>query len=121
MDWLSGSAGLSEGPSGVNSGEDEPGSGAADAGAQLCPAAPTPGQTVLMVCTSCRRPEDSEAVPRPGEGFARAVRQAAEGTPVAVKGIRCLGNCSRGLSAALIRERGVIARIPPLDFPGEPE
>ncbi|MFK8250477.1 DUF1636 family protein [Ancylobacter terrae] len=151
---------LSEGPADTTLPEAD--SEGASAPAMPCGLA---SPTVLMVCTSCRRPGDDDALPRPGEDFTRAVRTAAEGSTVTVKGIRCLGNCSRGLSAALTREggwtyvfggldpdrdaralvtgaelyaaagdgfmpwrgrpdilkRGVVARIPPLDFPGEPE
>jgi predicted metal-binding protein len=97
---------------------------------------------------------------RPGLQLARATAQAARNTGVAVQQVRCLGNCSRGLSAAIccdgswtyvfggldpdrdaealiegarllaraedgvmpwrgrpeVLKRGLIARVPPIDF-----
>ena len=40
----------------------------------------------------------------PGELLAAATAQAAEGTGIAVRPIRCLANCNRGLSAAVRRD-----------------
>jgi predicted metal-binding protein len=101
----------------------------------------------------------------PGLRFAEAVSRAAEGTGVAVRRVRCLANCNRGLSAAIRRDgawtyvfgtldperdapalvegarlfagareaimpwrgrpevlkRGLIARVPPIDFEEESE
>jgi predicted metal-binding protein len=46
-----------------------------------------------LVCISCREG---------GEALADATQSAAIGTPeIAIQRVRCLGNCSRGLSAAL--------------------
>ena len=60
----------------------------------------------VIVCITCRRPTDPEDFPRPGLAFARAVADAAKGTGVRVKRVRCLANCKRGLSAAVRRETG---------------
>jgi len=74
------------------------------------------GVTVL-VCSSCRlaepaaveggfvvAPADGAAdAPRPGSLLVEDVRRAAEGTGVAVRHVACLGNCRRGLSAAIFR------------------
>ncbi len=47
----------------------------------------------VLVCISCREG---------GEALADATQFAATGTPeIAIQRVRCLGNCSRGLSAAL--------------------
>lgn len=115
----------------------------------------------IFVCITCRKPEDPEYFPRPGAILAARTAEAARGTEFIVKRVRCLANCTRGLSAALRREgawsyvfggldptndaaalvkgaellaragngqmpwrsrpsvlkSGLIARIPPLDFP----
>jgi predicted metal-binding protein len=60
----------------------------------------------VIVCITCRRPADPEDFPRPGVAFAAAVADAAKGTGVRVKRVRCLANCKRGLSAAVRREAG---------------
>jgi predicted metal-binding protein len=121
--------------------------------------------TTIYVCITCRRAGDPEAEPSPGLRLARATARAAEGTGIAVRRVRCLANCSRGLSAAIRREgawtyvfggldperdagalvegarlfaeahdtimpwrgrpeilkRGLIARVPPIDFEEESE
>ena len=56
---------------------------------------------VIYVCITCRRASDPEAEPRPGAVLAAATAQAAEGTGVIVRPIRCLANCTRGPSAAM--------------------
>lgn len=58
----------------------------------------------IVVCNSCRFDGDPDADPRPGVLFARATARAARFSDVAVKQVTCLGNCSRSLSAALVRE-----------------
>ena len=58
------------------------------------------GVTVL-VCATCRG--ESVAEPRPGSLLAGGVRRAADGTGVLVREVACLGNCRRGLSAAIFR------------------
>lgn len=60
------------------------------------------GRVTLLVCSSCRREGDGPGTPRPGGRLADAVRAAA-GSGVAVRSVACLGNCSRGLSAAVYR------------------
>jgi predicted metal-binding protein len=62
--------------------------------------APT-GAATIYVCTTCRRAGEPECEPRPGAILAEATAQAAAGTGVAVRPIRCLANCTRGPSAAL--------------------
>ncbi len=42
--------------------------------------------------------------PRPGLRLHESVRGVAAGTGVAVRRIGCLGNCRRGLSAAILRD-----------------
>jgi predicted metal-binding protein len=117
-------------------------------------AAPT-----IYVCITCRRAGEAECDPRPGALLAEATEQAAKGTEVEVRRLRCLANCTRGPSAAMrcngswtyvfggldqtnagalvegarllagasdgvlpwrgrpdILKRGLIARVPPIDF-----
>lgn len=68
--------------------------------------APT-GRSTVMVCITCRGATDPTAAPdadspRPGSMLADATTLAAAGAPgISVQRIRCLGNCSRGLSAAI--------------------
>jgi len=122
----------------------------------------------VMVCITCRADltatSDADA-PRPGSALADATTLAAANADnISVLRVRCLGNCSRGLSAAIRCEhtwtyvfggldpqrdgpslilgaqllaqandgimpwrgrpeslkRGLIARIPPIDFREEP-
>jgi predicted metal-binding protein len=123
-----------------------------------------------MVCITCRAATDLVAssdvdAPRPGSALADATKIAAAGADdILVLRVRCLGNCSRGLSAAIRCEntwtylfggldpqrdgpslvmgaqllaqatdgimpwrgrpeslkRGLIARIPPINFREEP-
>ena len=55
----------------------------------------------IYICTTCRPPGEPDSAVRPGVILATAVAQAAAGTEVDVRPMRCLGNCSRGASAAL--------------------
>jgi predicted metal-binding protein len=57
----------------------------------------------IFVCTTCRKAEDPMDFPRPGAALAARAAEAAEGTGFIVKRVRCLANCTRGLSAALRR------------------
>ena len=57
----------------------------------------------VLVCSSCRREGDPEGQPRPGSALADDMRRAAEGSAVTVRQVACLGNCKRGLSAAIFR------------------
>jgi predicted metal-binding protein len=56
---------------------------------------------IVYVCITCRRAGEPEAEPRPGALLAAAVEQAAAGTQVEVRRLRCLANCTRGPSAAM--------------------
>jgi predicted metal-binding protein len=125
------------------------------------PAAASAPPTVY-VCITCRFAAAPDQEPRPGALLAAATADAAAGTEVVVKPIRCLANCTRGPSAAMrcngswtyvfgglgvdcaaaliagarllagaadgilpwrgrpdVLKRGLIARIPPLDFEDE--
>ena len=62
--------------------------------------APTNAPTIY-VCTTCRPPSEPDSAVRPGVILATATVAAAAGTEVDVRPMRCLGNCSRGASAAL--------------------
>ena len=122
-------------------------------------AAAAPSAPTVYVCITCKRAGEAESEPRPGAILAEATMQAAEGTEITVRRIRCLANCTRGPSAAMrsngswtyifggldvacapaliegVRllaraadgimpwrgrpeplKRGLIARIPPIDF-----
>ena len=57
----------------------------------------------VLICSSCRGPDGSDARPRPGEILAGAVRRAAEGTDIRVMTVECLGNCKRRLSASILK------------------
>jgi predicted metal-binding protein len=127
------------------------------------------GRPTVMVCITCRGATDLTATPdvdapRPGSALAVATTLAAAADDISVLRVRCLGNCSRGLSAAIRCEhswtylfggldpqrdgpslilgaqllaqatdgimpwrgrpeslkRGLIARIPPINFREEP-
>jgi predicted metal-binding protein len=56
---------------------------------------------LIYVCVTCRRVGEADAEPRPGAVLADATEQAAVGTEVEVRRLRCLANCTRGPSAAL--------------------
>jgi predicted metal-binding protein len=116
---------------------------------------------VVYVCITCKRAGEPDCEPRPGALLAVATENAAVGTGVKVRRLRCLANCSRGPSAAMrcngswayvfggldatcaealiagarllagavdgilpwrgrpeVLKRGLIARVPPLDFEG---
>ncbi|HMH87967.1 MAG TPA: DUF1636 family protein [Steroidobacteraceae bacterium] len=62
---------------------------------------PAAGATVL-VCITCRALTDSLDAPRAGATLAEATAlAAANAAEVSVQRVRCLGNCNRGLSAAI--------------------
>jgi predicted metal-binding protein len=61
-------------------------------------------QVTIIVCSSCRSQEGPEGEPRPGLLLAQATREAARNSGVQVRHVACLGNCKRGLSAAMLRE-----------------
>jgi predicted metal-binding protein len=122
-------------------------------------------RTTVLVCVTCRAPSDPTQTPPRGSQLADSTQRALGGSEdIEVLRVRCLGNCSRGLSAAIRREnawtyvfgsldarrdgptliagarlfaesndgllpwrgrpeplkRGLIARVPPREFSGEP-
>jgi predicted metal-binding protein len=56
---------------------------------------------VVYVCITCKRAGEEDSDPRPGAILACATEQAAAGTEVEVRRLRCLANCTRGPSAAM--------------------
>jgi len=56
---------------------------------------------LIYICVSCRRAGEPDAEPRPGALLADATEQAAAGSNVEVRRLRCLANCTRGPSAAM--------------------
>jgi predicted metal-binding protein len=61
------------------------------------------GELTVLVCSSCRREADPLDEPRPGSLLAADARAAAAGSGVVVRQVACLGNCKRGLTAAVFR------------------
>ena len=59
----------------------------------------------LLICTTCRAPDADTAGLADGATLAEAARAACP-DGVAVKGVRCLANCKRALSAAIVRPDG---------------
>jgi predicted metal-binding protein len=60
------------------------------------------GRATIMVCITCRDTADPTDAPRAGIALAEATAIAAANAPdISVQRIRCLGNCGRGLSAAI--------------------
>jgi predicted metal-binding protein len=60
------------------------------------------GQATVLVCVTCRTPAASATGPTAGARLAEATLVAARDAPdVSVRHVRCLGNCSRGMSAAI--------------------
>ena len=68
------------------------------------------GRATVMVCITCRAATDpsdamgaaTQGAAAPGAALAKATADAALGaSDILVQRIRCLGNCSRGLSAAI--------------------
>ena len=121
--------------------------------------AATAAAPIVYVCITCKRAGEPDSEPRPGALLAAATEQAAAGTEVEVRRLRCLANCTRGPSAAMrcngswtyvfggldakcadalvegarllagaadgilpwrgrpeMLKRGLIARVPPIDF-----
>ena len=56
---------------------------------------------VIYVCVTCRPVGEPDSLVRPGAILAAATAQAAAGTEVEVRPMRCLANCTRGPSAAM--------------------
>lgn len=79
-------------------------------GAQDVPARALPGRhdVTVIVCASCRFPEQgpdhSDVSPRPGSVLAEATRAMIGGGDIGFRRVGCLGNCKRGLSAAILRD-----------------
>jgi len=73
----------------------------------------------IFVCVTCRRSGDPEDFPRPGAALAAATAHAAEGTGMTVRQVRCLANCTRGLSAAIRRHDGWTYMFGLLDAAGD--
>jgi predicted metal-binding protein len=63
--------------------------------------AATAAAPIVYVCITCKRVGEPESEPRPGAILASATEQAAAGTEVEVRRLRCLANCTRGPSAAM--------------------
>ena len=55
----------------------------------------------VYVCITCRHAGDGDCEPRPGAVLAAATAEAAQGTGILVRQVRCLANCTRGPSAAI--------------------
>ncbi len=67
------------------------------------------GRPTVIVCITCRAAADPVEAPlsvtaRAGGVLADAALAAVDDTGVHVERVRCLGNCSRGLSAAIRAE-----------------
>lgn len=61
-----------------------------------------PGRATVLVCITCSAAADPKDAPRAGRALAVATAvAAANSSSISVQQIRCLGNCSRGLSAAI--------------------
>ena len=59
-------------------------------------------RATVLVCITCRAAPDPADAPRAGAALADATALAASSTAdISVQRIRCLGNCGRGLSAAI--------------------
>ncbi len=56
---------------------------------------------LIYVCITCQRAGEPDVEPRPGALLADATEQAAAGSEVEVRRLRCLANCTRGPSAAM--------------------
>jgi predicted metal-binding protein len=56
---------------------------------------------VVYVCVTCRPVGEPDGESRPGAILAAAIARAAAGTEIQVRPMKCLANCSRGLSAAM--------------------
>lgn len=74
---------------------------------------------VIFVCTTCKREGDAPDAPRAGAALAAAV--AASDGAHRVQFVKCLSNCSRGPSAALVRPGGWSYIFGRLETDGTPE
>ncbi len=77
---------------------------AGDSAARSAHATGAASAITIYVCVTCRGGKPLDLVPVPGETLATATARAAEGTGIAVRPVRCLANCNRGLSAAVRRD-----------------
>lgn len=59
----------------------------------------------LFVCTTCRSAPDG-ALPADGVALVEATTALTAPPGIVVKGVRCLANCKRALSAAMVRRDG---------------
>ena len=75
---------------------------AAPAPTSAAPAAPA---ATIFICTTCRA-SDSDTAALAGGALLAEAATAACPDGVAVKGVRCLANCKRALSAAIVRPDG---------------
>jgi predicted metal-binding protein len=55
----------------------------------------------VYVCVTCQHAGTTDNEPPSGAILAAAAAKAAEGSGVVIKPVRCLANCTRGLSAAM--------------------
>ncbi len=59
-------------------------------------------ETVLYVCTTCRRPDDDPDGPRAGARLLEALRARSGGTPdLRVEAVECLSVCKRPCTVAV--------------------
>ena len=54
---------------------------------------------IIHVCTTCRRPDDDPAAPRPGARLAAAL-EARVGAGMTLAPVECLGDCKRPCTVA---------------------
>lgn len=64
-----------------------------------------PARVVIHVCETCRGTADGTDLPRDGSRLAEATRDLAA-AGIEVRGVSCLANCKRGLSAAILNSDG---------------
>ena len=76
---------------------------AAGPAGETLPAGDTAAVTIV-VCASCRGAVQDGTEPRPGARLLEDTRRAATGSGIAVRQVGCLGNCRRGISAAMLRD-----------------
>ncbi|MFS8037877.1 DUF1636 family protein [Xanthobacter sp. AM11] len=70
---------------------------------------PAPAPVTLFICTSCRDAAADADLAADGTALAAAAAAATGGDAapgVSVRGVRCLANCKRGLSVAMVRADG---------------
>jgi predicted metal-binding protein len=76
----------------------------ADSRSDTAPGSAPERAITIFVCITCRGGRPLDLVPVPGAVLADATTRAADGTGIAVRRVRCLANCNRGLSAAMRRD-----------------